>query len=210
MARLGFTLLNWASIGFVSLINAQDRLDLGGLEQYEGKIVSVVHHYESMPHANWAEKNKPSLTGDTVWISNRDDNGIDVALSDNVHAKVRNILEGCKGIDNVCYQNVTNTLDNSVLEIDNQLERRHFGNLMSKTFKKGSSQAFFEFVSTILISFWALRNKPDGPKLDLDSQFLDEAKAQQVDSFNGNVAVVAEGSTIVTITPTPVQTSLHG
>ncbi|KAG4414928.1 hypothetical protein IFR04_011951 [Cadophora malorum] len=113
----------WLMLVSVSLMDltVQETLDFGSLDQYKGQLESP-----------------PDLTGSTVWLSGSDSDGYDVSLSADTRGKVGGVLDGCGAtIDDQCYQDVVQALQDSELQIDNQLDRRNFGHMLSKTFRIG-------------------------------------------------------------------------
>ncbi|KAG4440793.1 hypothetical protein IFR05_003721 [Cadophora sp. M221] len=184
-------------VGF-AVLTTQEILDLGGLDQYKGQL-----------------ENPPTLTGSTVWISGSDSDGYDVSLSPDTRSKIRGVLDGCgEIIDDMCYQDVLQVLESSELQIDSQLDRRHFGHMLSKTFrfvggKVAGIAAFFDHVSKLLLSMWHIRHSDEE---FAKSIFLPHSEVTSVTvlATATTVVVSAEGQPIVTITQKPDTTSLLG
>ncbi|KAI0004056.1 hypothetical protein F4779DRAFT_630464 [Xylariaceae sp. FL0662B] len=177
------------TLGSLAAVGLTEVLDLGKLDQYNGKV-----------------KKPPSLNGNSVWLSGNEGDGYDVVLSPDAKAKIHGILEGCGKTDNKCYQEVREVLQSSNLEIDSQLNRRGFAQLLSKTFKK---VAFvFSMITSHLISNWHVRHGEVG-ELGL---FVPAAKASEASVFAtaSKILVSAQGSAVATITPTPDPTKLQG
>ncbi|KAH7381918.1 hypothetical protein BKA64DRAFT_749377 [Cadophora sp. MPI-SDFR-AT-0126] len=191
-------MLVWA--GFVALTH-QETMDFGNLDQYKGQI-----------------EPPPSLTGSTVWLSGSESDGYDVALSSDTRGKVEGVLDGCGGtLDDKCYQDVVEALQGSELQIDNQLDRRHFGHMLSKTFRIGLPKvgvvggivSFYYYVSELLLAMWQTRHSDEEFAKSL---FLPHSQVSSVTLIATATTVVisAGGQLIATVTPVIEKTTLIG
>ncbi|KAF2494344.1 hypothetical protein BU16DRAFT_563268 [Lophium mytilinum] len=131
-----FSLVSLATSGLA------DVLDLGDLNQY-----------------NKRKDGPPSLSGTTVWISGKEGDGFDVALSPDAEAKIQGVLEACLVPDQKCYEDVNGILVSADLEFDTQLERRALVDLLSKTAKKVGW--VFSSIYLILSYRWRLKHADD-------------------------------------------------
>jgi hypothetical protein len=138
-----------------------------------------------------------------VWISGKEGDGFDIALSPDAEAKVRGVLEACVVPDQKCYEDVNNVLVSADLEYDAQLERRGIIALLSKTAKK-SGWVFF-MMWRILDLRWRLKHNDEGKKL-----FIPEAKASEAgNAITSTEIVVSASGTAITVTPAPEPTIAH-
>ncbi|KAH7333207.1 hypothetical protein BKA65DRAFT_596796 [Rhexocercosporidium sp. MPI-PUGE-AT-0058] len=161
------------------------------------------------------DETPPALTGSTVWISGSDSDGYDVSLSADTRNKVRGVLDGCgEQVDDKCYQDVVRVLESSELQIDSQLDRRHFGHMLSKTFRGVSARvggiaAFFLHVSKVLLSQWHIKHSDEEFSKSL---FLPHSKVSTVTvlATATTIVVSADGQAIVTITQVPETATLQG
>jgi hypothetical protein len=153
-----------------------------------------------------SQESTPQLGGTTVWVSGREGDGFHVALSPDAKAKVQGTLDACDETDNSCYQDVRDVIHSADLHIDNQLERRDFAQLLSKTFKKIGF--VFAEIAAVLMSQYKLRHE-DLQELGL---YLPEQAASQIAAVASATTIVisAQGSGVGTITPTPDPTQLQG
>ncbi len=146
------------------------------------------------------------MGGTTIWVSGKANDGFDIAFSSDTKSKVQGVLDACGQPDNQCYQDVGNVLRSAELQIDGQLERRGFAQLLSKTFK--SVADIFLEITVILDLDWRLRNQEvNDPGLFIPVQ--DASKASALAAATA-VTISAEGSGVGTVTPTPHPTSLQG
>lgn len=152
------------------------------------------------------QQNPPALGGNTVWLSGKDGDGYNIELSADAKAKVNGILKGCGQADDKCYQGVREVLYDADLEIDSQLDRRGFAQLLSKTFKKAG--AVFSFIASALMSNWYTRHQ----EVEDSGLFVPQAKASEASELATatKVTISAGGSAVVTVTPTPDPTKLQG
>ncbi|KAM0330636.1 hypothetical protein ACHAQA_003586 [Verticillium albo-atrum] len=172
----------------LALLISAEVLDYGDLKQY-----SLRQDVEA-----------PPLTGNTVWLSGKENDGYNVYLSPETQDKVVGILEACGKADDKCYQEVRKVLRSANLQIDGEIERRGFVQFLSKTFKKVGS--VFSFIAGALISNWAMKQEqPSG-------LFVPHEIASQASKLTEATGVVvsADGTVVATITPTPDPTKLQG
>ncbi|KAI0431606.1 hypothetical protein F5Y09DRAFT_340451 [Xylaria sp. FL1042] len=177
--------------GSLSVTSSQEVLDLGSLDQYDGKLGDL-----------------PSLTGSVVWLSGSDSEDYNVVLSSDTQNKVQGVLEGCGDtVDDRCWQDVCNVLRESELQLDDKLDRRHFGHLLSKTFTGGVA-LFYEYVTSILTTLWSLKHADE----TFAQKFLPrpQVSAATIFATATNIVISAEGQAVATVTPTPVPTSIQG
>ncbi|OAQ80923.1 hypothetical protein VFPFJ_09376 [Purpureocillium lilacinum] len=177
------------ALASLATLGSTDVLDLGDLKQYNART----------------DVKAPTLSGNTIWLSGRDNEGYDVVLSPDTQAKARGILEGCGKADNKCYNDVRNFLQTSHVEIDGQLERRGFLQLLTKTFRKLGS--VFGFIAAAMIADWQLRHNTQPPPL-----FVPHNMASSASKLSGATGLVisAQGTPVVTVTQTAAPTSLQG
>src|SRR5699024_6532063 len=100
---------------------------------------------------------------------------------------------------------VRNFLQTSHVEIDGQLERRGFLQLLTKTFRKLGS--VFGFIAAAMIADWQLRHNTQPPPL-----FMPHNMASSASKLSGATGLVisAQGTPVVTVTQTAAPTSLQG
>lgn len=111
-------------------------------------------------------------------------------------------------MDDKCYQDARKVLQESELQLDAGIDRRHLGYLLSKTFRKNGAAIVFAGATISLMSQWRLQHFDESFKpLRLPHGSLE--KIATLDTAS-SVVVSAEGHPIVTITPTPDPTSLKG
>ena len=141
-------------------------------------------------------------------MSGQEGKDFTIALSPDMQAQVQNALDTCQHADNQCFQIITSLLRASDLQIDAQLDRRGFAELLSKTFKKvsGPILAF----TAILIAEW---NGKHEPNIDLSHYWnLPTVHASQVATISDGVplTILAAGSAIMTVTPAPEPMTITG
>lgn len=141
-----------------------------------------------------------------MWLSGNEADGYDITLSQDTRDKVHDILFGCGKMDNSCYQEVYQVLRSAHVEIDNRLERRGFVQLLTKTFRKFSTVA--GSIAMVLVANWMTAATKEPPNLvfvpvEIASQAPKLAEATEV-------VISAEGTAVVTVTPTPDPTQLRG
>lgn len=125
-----------------------------------------------------------------------------MALSPDMQGQVTNSLGACKNEEDQCFQVITNLLSSSDLQIDGELDRRGFAQLLSKTFKK--IRLPIMMFTAILIAKW--KEKQGDSQMDLTHKFnLPTVYATQVATIlDGNpLTVSAGGSAVIVVTPTP-------
>lgn len=96
-------------------------------------------------------------------------------------------------------------------EIDTKINRRSFGDLLTKTTKKNFAWAFFSVVSDLLYVNWKMKSD----KLDNSGMFLPakvaNSGAQAVDAAHTakakDIVLSAAGTAVATITPPPIVTA---
>jgi hypothetical protein len=81
-------------------------------------------------------------------MSSKDGEGFDIVLSVSTKAKIQGVLEGCGESSDKCYQDVRNILRFSYLEIDHELTRGSFLEMLSRAMKR--SRAVFSTIAAIL------------------------------------------------------------
>ncbi|KAK3317193.1 hypothetical protein B0T19DRAFT_434438 [Cercophora scortea] len=180
-----------AGVGLASAqpLASADIFDLGKLDQYKARVQNV-----------------PQLGGTTVWISGKEGDGFDIALSPDAKAKIQGVFDGCGDDANHCYQETHNVLHSANLQLDRAIESRAFADLLAKTFKKLSG--LFIQIAFILYAEWKMK-AAGGQEGNL---FIPQGLAQK-DPGLGSAAVVvvsAQGSDIGTVTPTADPTKLQG
>lgn len=131
-----------------------------------------------------------------------------MSISDDVKAKIQGVLEGCGTIDDKCYHEVRQVLRSANVEVNRKIEARHFGHLLSKTFKTGAG-AFFSFADYLYTSWWARYNDFNNVSPHI---LIPKPKASEVEKVASatEVVVSAEGQSIAVITPTPDPTTAQG
>ena len=128
------------------------------------------------------------------------------------------VLDGCGAtIDDQCYQDVVQALQDSELQIDNQLDRRNFGHMLSKTFRIGLPKvgvvggvvAFYSYVAELLVSMWHIRHSDEEFAKSL---FLPHGQVSSVTVIATATTVIisAEGQPVATVTPVLDRTTLMG
>lgn len=139
-------------------------------------------------------------------MSGKDGDGYNIVLSSDINDKVQSVLQGCGQADDKCFHDIRAVIDSADLEVDKQLDRRGFGSLISKTFKRIGY--IYDFMVAALLADWYLKHAQP-PRL---GQYIPQAKASEapVLATATNVVVSAAGSPVVTITPTPDATKLEG
>ncbi|KAI1346531.1 hypothetical protein F5Y01DRAFT_321669 [Xylaria sp. FL0043] len=176
--------------GSLVVTNSQEVLDLGSLDQYNGNL-----------------SNLPSLSGSVLWLSGSDSEDYNVVLSGDTQSKVQGVLEGCGEIvDDKCWQDVWNVLRESELQLDNKLDRRHFGHLLSKTFKK--LVGIYGYMTSILLTLWSFKHDDE-----IFSQKVlpyPQVGAATIFATATNIVISAEGQAVATVTPTSVPTTTQG
>ncbi|KAK8015582.1 hypothetical protein PG991_008470 [Apiospora marii] len=160
--------------------------------------------------------NPPSLSGSIIWLTGADSGDFDLVLSSGTQSKLRGVLEACGGnLDDQCYQDARKVLQESELQLDAGVDRRHLGHMLSKTFRKPigkvgkiTNQPFFTVVSISLMAQWHIKHFDD----DFKPLRLPHGSIEKIAALDAGTSVVvsAEGQPVVTITPTPDPTSLKG
>jgi hypothetical protein len=130
-------------------------------------------------------------------------------LSADTHSKVQGVLEGCGDkIDDKCYQDVHKVLKESELQLDSQKDRRHFGNLLSKTFRKNGVGFVLSTLTGFLMVQWNFKHADE----DFSRTFMPHAKidAASILVTATTVIISGEGKPVATITQMPDTTVLQG
>ncbi|KAF2271292.1 uncharacterized protein EI97DRAFT_287071 [Westerdykella ornata] len=183
-----FTVAGLAAVGSAD----PEVFDLGKLDQYMSK-----------------EGEAGTLSGNTIWLSGTDeDENLRMTVSDDVKAKIQGVLEGCGQLDDKCYHEVRQVLRSANVEVNKKLEARHFGHLLSKTFKTGAG-VFLSFADYLYTSWWARYNDFNNVSPNF---IIPKPKASEVEKVASatEVVVSAEGASVAKITPTPDPTSAQG
>ncbi|KAH8908289.1 hypothetical protein BR93DRAFT_475403 [Coniochaeta sp. PMI_546] len=171
-------------------------LDLGDLEQFAPKL------------------NAPpdGLNRDAIWI-NQGDGGFNIALGPDLQAKLEGVLEACgKPIDNKCFQDAVQALQDGSIQMDKKLEGRQL--LIAAATVATVFQSAIAIVEGIVLGIAAvLALKPNDPPINPNGQHWPEPAASAVGGLpvGPPVTVSAGGSAVITITKTPTPTaSLEG
>nr|XP_036586398.1 uncharacterized protein CTRU02_03783 [Colletotrichum truncatum]KAF6796805.1 hypothetical protein CTRU02_03783 [Colletotrichum truncatum] len=162
--------------------------DLGNLDRYQSN-----------------DKNIPSLEGDSLWMTGAEGNGFRLVLSTGLQNKVQKSLDECGDVKDECFQRVHQTLSSSTTHIDNALEKRYFGHLLSKTFKKVG--VMITVFSSILLWSWEQKHTAPSPVWLIPQ---DEAGSASNIAGSGTVVMSGGGAPIMTITPPPDVASATG
>ncbi|KAF1995307.1 hypothetical protein P154DRAFT_611177 [Amniculicola lignicola CBS 123094] len=141
------------------------------------------------------------LEGTAIWISAKDDEAFDVALSQDTQAKVEGVLEGCGTTDDRCFQDVLNTIHSADVHLDEKIERRHIGHMISKA-AKGSWSIFADIALMLTLNWEQKADKMDNSAFRLPVNKVEEAATSFVHSAGGSAAI--------TITPTVAPTQMTG
>ncbi|KAF9873214.1 hypothetical protein CkaCkLH20_09377 [Colletotrichum karsti] len=179
--------ISWSAI--VTLTTAQSsNFDLGNLDLYQG-----------------TDGNVPSLEGDSLWMTGAEDSGFHLVLSADLQKKVQKGLDDCGDVKDECFQKLHRIISSSTTHIDNALEKRHFGHLLSKTFKKVG--VMFTVISSILLWSWEEKHTPPSPVW-----FIPQEKASLASNVAspGTIVMSGGGAPIMTITPPPDTPSATG
>jgi hypothetical protein len=99
-------------------------------------------------------------------------------------------------------------LKESELQLNDQLDRRHFGHLLSKTFGRNGAGLVLEYLTIILISQWHLKHTDE----EFAQRFLPQiqANAATVLATATNIIISADGALVATVTPVIDTTTLQG
>lgn len=145
------------------------------------------------------------ITPSGIWIG-QGTGGYNIALGKDVLGKVQGVLKGCGAIDNKCYQDVNQIFNSADVQIDKQLDRRHIGHLLSKTFK--SSGDFFLAVYALLLANWKVKSQ-DMKEMGM---WLPDPVASDAGNLASITAVTISGGgvAVATITKVSPVTSLIG
>ncbi|KAG7055994.1 hypothetical protein JMJ77_0008445 [Colletotrichum scovillei] len=165
--------------------------DLGQLSQYQGN------------------GELPDLSGKVIWMSGKEGAGFHVALSPDAQDEVRKTLIGCEKTDDKCYQEVREVIQSANFVIDAEIERRHFGHFLSKTFKsKGSA---FTTIAMLLLSAWSFKH-PEQPSIRFADHIIPDTTASSAAGLADTKTIVlsAEGKGVATLTPVPDPTRPEG
>lgn len=148
----------------------------------------------------------PTLSGDTIWLSGQEDEGFDIVLSKDTQAKAEGVLEACGTADDKCFQDVSRSLRSAILDLDNTIQRRIIGSMLSKT-TKGS----WNIIANIALML-ELNWKMKGDKMDASAFYLPHVKAEQAAQLAAASSAVhtAGPSVVITVTPTPAPMTLTG
>ncbi|KAF2869401.1 hypothetical protein BDV95DRAFT_98742 [Massariosphaeria phaeospora] len=172
-------------VGLATLVSG-DVINYGDMKQYDSRV-----------------KERPTLTGEAIWLSSSTDDGFDVVLSKDMQSKVNNILGSCGQDSNKCVNDVYNTLKDTTIEVDHKIDRRHFGHLLSKTLK-GSTRVLrtFETIAEMLYTFWVMKSREQMGDSGFYLPAIAAANAAKASNATA-VTLSAGGSIIATITPPP-------
>ncbi|KAH7127662.1 hypothetical protein EDB81DRAFT_908042 [Dactylonectria macrodidyma] len=166
-----------------------ETFDLGDVEQYKG------------------DSDPGNLNGGSVLLTRGESDGLRIELGTDTQAKVKSAIDGgCADLNNECYQGVYNVLNDAELEFDGQYEKRELVTLVSRS--AGVILAVVFAVVGIIIEYNRLHNTEESMRV----VNIPVAKASEASVFGSYqpVTVSAQGSAIVTVTPTPDPTSLQG
>ena len=129
-----------------------------------------------------------------------------MALSQDALVKTQGVLEACDEPDDGCFQEVYQVLRDTHLEIDSRLDRRGFSKILLKTFK--STKVAVASLAMLLVAMWAVDSGAQQPNI----VYVPIEIASQAPKLAEPTAVVisADGTPVVTVTPTPDPTGLRG
>jgi hypothetical protein len=101
---------------------------------------------------------------------------------------------------------VLKTLQSAELSLDNKIDRRNFGHLLSKTFK--GPWGILQQVAAMLSLNWLMKLD----KMDESNFHIQQAKVEEAAGSASATKVVhsAGGSVAITVTPTTAPTTLTG
>ncbi|KAF2265276.1 hypothetical protein CC78DRAFT_443764, partial [Lojkania enalia] len=151
----------------------------------------------------------PSLTGSSVWLSGtEEDGGFDFGISPDVKANIQGVLEGCRELDDKCYQEARGVLRSADLEVNHKLERRHFGHFLLKT-AKGGWAIFADIAANLYMSWYQKSKDLEGVESFMFIPVSIASEAAKLETAT-DVVISAGGTAIATITPKPDPTSITG
>jgi hypothetical protein len=149
------------------------------------------------------------LASNSLWVTGTEEaGGFNFGMSSDIKAKLQGAVQGCKALDNQCYQDARSVLQAANVEVDTKLDKRNFGHLLSKTAKSGLA-TFIDFATNLYMS-WRLKSQ-DMQGAD-SFMFIPVSKASEAVKLHTatNVVVSAAGAVVATITPAPDPTKLQG
>lgn len=190
-------------------------LDLGDLDQYKSQVVSPYPMSFIPKYTDSTQQNEPSLDDNTVWLSQKGEEGYHVGLSKDLKAKIAGVLDGCGKMDDKCHDDIDAVLSSAHVQIDPKLEGRHFGHKLSKAGKggvKSGAVGVFLGIMDYLQMAWKVNSgeSDKGPNF----AFIPASKADEVADVaaaTGKPVVISGGGKgVATITPKPDPNNAQG
>lgn len=143
--------------------------------------------------------------GNTIWISGQDGDGYDIALSPDTQSQVQGSLSGCGTTEDNCYNKVKQVIRSANVEFDNQLDSRAHAQLVSRFL--GVLGALAALVASLIAVQQRLDHAYAGTAVHVPQVKVSEATKLEQPT---RVVISAQGSAVVTITPTPDPTKVQG